>query len=600
MRLRYYIFASGALFCSGSPLAYAQSPQFVPAFPLYCQGPLTTGAPAGRETTTPFVWASSGAGAAVPKPGQCSWADRAARGSEIQSGGGNVICDFSSAMKSVPANTFVEIGVARDPQVNNCMHLARYIGSVNPPFSAVPALEPFTRESVANLSSTQIDSLRKGIQVMMSRPVTDPTSYAFQANIHGTIASPSGPSETESWNNCEHGSFYFASWHRMYLYFFDRILRAAAGDPNLVLPYWNWQDPNQYPLPSPFRSPANASNSLFIPAPGRPASLDTGAALLDASVVDSSAAFSDTNYETGGSLTGEGFGGGTSPPAQFNSAYGDLESQPHNIVHSTLAGLMGDPRTAAQDPIFWLHHAEIDRLWNRWLQEGGGRADPSDAAWLNTKFTFYDEAQHAVYLTGAEIVDTVGQLNYRYDDDPPFAREQRKEAASPHAEAVTSNLTSETLAISSETQTRLTAKPARFELTLAAPVRERLKALVKQPENRIFLLIDDIHTEKPPGFYYAVYLNPPDPEKIDSQTPGFVGNFSLFSMLAHPGAAMHGFAVKFDVTRLLGESQSENRGTASVVLVPRGLVNKAGEQLPLEGENAGVVGSVRFVTRSTQ
>ena len=24
-----------------------------------------------------------------------------------------------------------------------------------------------------------------------------------------------------------------------------------------------------------------------------------------------------------------------------------------------------------------------------------------------------------MYLTGAEIVDTVGQLNYRYDDDPP-------------------------------------------------------------------------------------------------------------------------------------------------------------------------------------
>src|SRR3974390_2255761 len=83
--------------------AVAQSPQFVPAYPLYCQGPLTTGAPSGGETKTPFIWAATGAGAAPPGPGQCVWADRAAAGSEIQAGGGNVICDFSSAMKSVPA-----------------------------------------------------------------------------------------------------------------------------------------------------------------------------------------------------------------------------------------------------------------------------------------------------------------------------------------------------------------------------------------------------------------------------------------------------------------------------------------------------------------
>src|SRR5271169_283742 len=83
--------------------AAAQSPQFVPAYPLYCQGPLTTGAPSGGETTTPFQWASVGAGAANPSPGQCVWADRGARGTEIKSGGGNVICDWSSAMQSVPS-----------------------------------------------------------------------------------------------------------------------------------------------------------------------------------------------------------------------------------------------------------------------------------------------------------------------------------------------------------------------------------------------------------------------------------------------------------------------------------------------------------------
>src|SRR6516225_5194003 len=137
--------------------AAAQSPQFVPAYPLYCQGPLTTGAPSGGETTTPFQWASVGAGTANPAPGQCVWADRGPRGVEIQSGG-NAICDWSGAMQSVPAGTFVEVGVARDPIVGNCMHLFRYIGTVSPPFSGVPFLQPFTRPSVASLSPAEITS----------------------------------------------------------------------------------------------------------------------------------------------------------------------------------------------------------------------------------------------------------------------------------------------------------------------------------------------------------------------------------------------------------------------------------------------------------
>jgi hypothetical protein len=176
MRLRFVPVGVILLLAASFHNAPAQSPQFVPAFPLYCAGPLTTGAPSGGETTTPFQWASVGAGAANPAPGQCVWADRGPRGSEILPGGGNVICDFSGAMQSVPAGTFVEVGVARDPLVNNCMHLARYLGPVSPPFSAIPALPPFTRPSVATLTPAQIASLRHGIQVMLSRLVTDPTS----------------------------------------------------------------------------------------------------------------------------------------------------------------------------------------------------------------------------------------------------------------------------------------------------------------------------------------------------------------------------------------------------------------------------------------
>jgi hypothetical protein len=569
--------------------AAAQSPQFVPAYPLYCQGPLTTGAPSGGETTTPFQWASVGAGAANPAPGQCVWADRGPRGPEIQSGGGNVICDWSSAMQSVPAGTFVEVGVARDPIVSNCMHLFRYIGTVSPPFSGVPFLPPFTRPSVASLSATQIASLRHGIQVMMSRPVTDPTSYRFQANIHGTTDTPTTTEEMQSWNQCEHGSFYFLSWHRMYLYFFDRILRAAAADPNLVLPYWDWTDPAQRMLPLPFRQPADSSNSLYIAAPGRPVGLDDGTFSLSSGAVDDSGAFADVGFETGGSLA-NGFGGGPAAPMQFNGATGDLEMQPHNVVHSDLGGLMGVVDTAAQDPIFWLHHANIDRLWNHWIQQGGGRADPNDAAWLNTTFTFYDEAGHAVYLTGAEIVDTVGQLNYRYDDDPPPPMFIRFPI-----------ILAENAAPGGEQRITLGASPVTVRVPINEQVRQALVALPRQPDRKVFLRIQDIRTEKPPGYHYAIYLNPPAGQKLDEHTPGFVGNLSLFSMAPHriPGGMPmpHGeMSVNYDVSRLADQILRDSN-ELSVVLAPRGLVGPNGEPAPLPREEASTVGSVVLIER---
>jgi hypothetical protein len=500
-----------------------------------------------------------------------------------------VICDWSSAMQSVPVGTFVEVGVARDPIVSNCMHLFRYIGTASPPFSGVPFLAPFTRPSVASLSPAQIASVRNGIQVMMSRPVTDPTSYRFQANIHGTEDTPTNSQEMQSWNQCEHGSFYFTSWHRMYLYFFDRILRAAAGDPNLVLPYWDWTDPAQRTLPVPFRQPADASNPLYIPPPGRPAGVDNGTFSLSSSAVDDSVALADVDFDTGGSL-GNGFGSGLASPMQFNGATGDLEMQPHNVVHSDLGGLMGVVDTAAQDPIFWLHHANIDRLWNKWIEQGGGRADPSDAAWLNTTFTFYDEAGHAVYLTGAEVVDTVGQLNYRYDDDPPPPMFIRFPI-----------ILAENAAAGGEQRITLGSSPVTVRLPINEQAREALTTLSHQPDRKVFLRIQDIRTDKPPSYHYAIYLNPPAEQKINEHTPGFVGNLSLFSMTPHrmpdrmpmPPQEM---SVNYDVSRLTNELLSDSK-ELSVVLVPRGLVGPNGEAAPLPEGKAGTAGSVALIER---
>jgi tyrosinase len=280
------------------------------------------------------------------------------------------------------------------------------------------------RQSVFTLTPAQITSLRKGISVMQARQPTDPTSWTFQANIHGTTSSATNQEEAQAWNQCQHGSFYFFSWHRMYLYYFERILRAASSDPTLTLPYWNYTDdahkpdPDRRQLPLPFRQPADPSNPLFVSDRAGP--MNDGTGYVPPGDVDTSVAFSYLNFEASPGAGAASFGGGeVSKPVHFQGDFGALELIPHNVIHCDVGGCMCDPLCAAQDPIFFLHHANVDRLWNRWLDKGGGRQDPtSDKVWMSTVFPFYDETGNLVQLTGKDILDTVKQLGYCYDDDP--------------------------------------------------------------------------------------------------------------------------------------------------------------------------------------
>ena len=237
-----------------------------------------------------------------------------------------------------------------------------------------------------------------------------------------------------------------------------------------------------------------------------------------------------------------------------------------------------------------LHHANIDRLWNQWIEQAGGRADPTDAAWLNTTFTFYDEAGHAVYLTGSEIVDALDQLNYRYDDDPPAPMFHRFPLVL--TESVTAN---------GEGRIRLEGSQVVVRLPLTEQSRQALTALSGQPDRKVILRIQDIRTEKPPGYYYAIYINPPAGQKIDEHTPGFVGNLSLFSMAPHRmanGTVMPSteISVNYDVSRLVSDIL-RNSDELSAVLVPRGLVGPNGEQAPLPAQTAGTIASVILIER---
>src|SRR5580692_9868116 len=59
------------------------------------------------------------------------------------------------------------------------------------------------------------------------------------------------------WATCQHSATNaqanFWGWHRMYLYYFEKVLRWAAQDDPLTLPYWDYTNPKQTALPAEFR-----------------------------------------------------------------------------------------------------------------------------------------------------------------------------------------------------------------------------------------------------------------------------------------------------------------------------------------------------------
>lgn len=265
-----------------------------------------------------------------------------------------------------------------------------------------PAAAQPLRKSVTALTPAELMSLRTGVATMMARNSAPRgsadfrRSWVYWANMHAHFGSScrgaikgtnmtgvqlwaaSNPTETATWCKCAHSVDQFLTWHRMYIWYFERVLQQAANDPTLRLPYWDYTtDPI---LPAAFRDATYVNQAgQTVPNPlrveARSPTLNSGAAGLAAGTVSTSNAMAATGYTT------------------FRTR---LESTPHGAVHCAIAvggcpnGLMGAQASAALDPIFYLHHSNIDRLYECWLQVNEAARLPTSTTLLNTNFSFID------------------------------------------------------------------------------------------------------------------------------------------------------------------------------------------------------------------
>jgi hypothetical protein len=227
----------------------------------------------------------------------------------------------------------------------------------------------------------------------------------------------------------------------------------------------------------------------------------------------------------------------------FNSFSNLLEGTPHGAVHNAVGGpggWMSLFEMAARDPIFWLHHANIDRLWITWKNQAG-RFNPSDSTWLNTTFNFYDEAGSTISMSGAQILDTVAQLRYRYVSCKTVLWEDISQLSPLSASAVAIR---DTIGPRSprpvpielaqvQVGVKLGPVPVEVRLDIPPELQEELRSFPDKSDagNDIVVHLEHISLTREPGVFYEVYANLPEGETGTEYTsPNYVGNLDFFGV----------------------------------------------------------------------
>lgn len=397
---------------------------------------------------------------------------------------------------------------------------------------------------------TTLEWYAKAVAKMKTLPSSNTSSWAYQAAIHGLSRNPESnfywsqykpfPSSGVApfWKQCQHQTWYFIPWHRMYLAYFEQIVAQTivdlGGPAGWALPFWDYSDitnPNALNIPPAFTSPAIATNPLWMP--NRHNTVQRTSVSLAALGIPIFTSTTTVNGY-GGRVTAFNHGGGQS---------GGLENLPHNHIHVDIGGAMGDPDTAGLDPIFWLHHANIDRLWQVWLNQPN-RSNPGDHNWLNFNFNFHDKDGTAVTYNSGQVLNTKSVLSgYTYEGVPSttgvaksFLTENAVEPAMPLE-----------LVAATDSPHKLLGGTSNVSLRLAASSNKltnfkTLKESVAQPKKTM------LHFENVKGKGVApiqsIFLNAPD--ENGEMKSHFAGTIAFFGLAGasiadehHSGSGLH-------------------------------------------------------------
>lgn len=462
-------------------------------------------------------------------------------------------------------------------------------GVVALPFAAwlaqgARATEPFIRHDIASPEgAAMLQVYADAVLKMQARGADDPLSWTWTwythfvdglttkdseiARIFAGAVTPASSLAGEMWNTCQSHSGQnannFLPWHRMYVLFMEKIIREVSGYPEFSMPYWNYtsDDPAQRGVvPAQFLLPSDPVYGCLY-RPDRKTLANTGQPIhlnQPGDAMDISVPMAKTAYSTANKVQG------------FCRA---LDSGVHGRLHVLVgtASNMGAVPYAGRDPLFLVHHANIDRLWASWNANGG--LNPTTASWARKQFVFADPLGQRVSSRLRDYFD-MAALGYGYDmlvPPPVVAGTSTLMMAMQTNTGTRDNAVAERVA-KANGGAELAAKPVRVRLLpVAGTRRTRVLGLdPTQPGKRSYVVVSDLHTWKQPGVLYHLYLTPAGSPHAPGQDD-YVGNINFFDAEFHDHGhgrmadALGENFYSFDVTELL--KKIGRRGAADALVV---------------------------------
>lgn len=356
----------------------------------------------------------------------------------------------------------------------------------------------------------------------------------FLPYLEGTADKPGFQDETPPdatastvWATCQHSprngpQLNFFGWHRMYLYYFEHVLRWAANDPALTLPYWDYTDPAQTALPDAFQ---DQNSPLYEWR--RSEALNEGLATLNPQI---------TNID--GPLTSD---------KTFLEYEDHIEKGVHGNVHCSVGqtcpvAVMGLVGVAANDPIFYEHHANIDRMWSCWQR---AHADEPPGDWQNEEFSLVDENGAIVKRAVKEFLDTKA-LGYVYDHETNCTRTAAPVTVAERA-APNQPPSAGPAPMSNPAQPiRLNPTSTSVDVNIQEP---RQRALAARVSGQTTLVLRDVSSRSDPGALLNVFVA----RKDAPNTREYVGTINWFGVfdpmqgMQHDGRVSQTFT--FDISK---------------------------------------------------
>lgn len=312
------------------------------------------------------------------------------------------------------------------------------------------------RKNIYSLTDQQLQDFKDALNAIKA----DGTYDTFIARHHHSMmtATPWGAEAPDpNTRNVAHRGPAFLPWHRYFCRELELALQTKRA--NVTLPYWNWAADAANPIGAALWS-TNAAQRIYIGGDGTGpgGTVTTGPFAGWTALVEDG--IGNLVPRPGGIIRELGsnpnFGSGVGVPSfptsqQVDDAVQNMTvydtspwrtnsagsfrnriegwlrtlpsengSQLHNRVHIWVGGDMG-PGTSPNDPVFFLHHCNVDRIWALWQYAHPASAYlPASAGPLGHNLN--DVMQHltTTAATPAASLDYRRTMGFIYDTDPPL------------------------------------------------------------------------------------------------------------------------------------------------------------------------------------